>query len=699
MQKTSSKDDDNKPGWRESHPIASTAIDAAAVGAGMAGVAALIRQAIEAKRQRDKKKEREKNRISPNTIVLHVKKKAEANVAGGANDNTGCGDNAKAPDPCIAAECDEKHDTARVVPAVTTKQISASSYTTGQPRELNGRWSENLGKEAAGPLGVKAEAAQILAAIGGGTMGYVVIDKLRRKLEQNRLKRQLEAAQQEYIDLIDGKQLKKAEAFERIFLFDDPEMQQRMEKQAILGSQLVGDMLRGVASIPRRIGKGLESIDDAAENSRHLTAAALASYVMMAGGAAYVTKKIMERQFDKDDQEEPEKKTRIIMKAGSAPEDCFEIGPDHFFATIETLKDCIADSVPSNVKMAADGADYGFLDEVSKSPEGRQWLLDYYAKSQGLDRDVNSTDILKYIPSDKLDQYAGTLLRLQQNPEEHLGAVKGRMMDVMRNDPRSWFDMLSQDRNRDFLQSQAKNGVYAYFQGSGIIPWPSRVPLVGGLVRRAAEWYMNNSRYGRRMVAERMLQRMGVTDENQINSILDKYDFSGDGDMTTWKQKAQEQMQPGAAQAPAEAPAAPAPEAPAAPAPAPEPAAPAPSAPPPAPAPAVPPAAPAPAAPPAPPVTPVPPSAPVKAAASVLGIPTDYLQFTSQAKTLSNVGNNELMAKLTEIAENMPVDKKKKKKSNDVEVVVDDNLRRSLSQADRVKIEKALKNLKEKGLI
>ena len=659
--------------WRDRYPTLSVMADAAAVGGGAAAIAAILRQYLEAKRQRDKQKDREKGEISPNTIVLHVRKPGiekpaeDANVSGGANDNVGCGENEKAPDPCIAADCGETHDTAKVVPAVSTRQISAASYTTGQPRELNGRWSETLDKQ--GSDSVFDETKHILAAIGGGAAGYLIIDKIRQKLEQNRLKRQLEAAQQEYIDLIDGKSVKNAEAFEKIFLFKDAEFGTAMEKDAVLGLETAGNIVDGFLNVPkavRSVSRGVNSVIPSNENAKHTAAGMLAAYIMAAGGAAYVAKKLLESHFDKETEEEPEKKTRIIMKAGES--DSFEIEPEQFLATVQIMKDCIADSVPSNVKVAADGTDYGFLDEVVKSPEGRQWLLDYYAKSKGLERDVDKTDILKYIPDDKLDQYGGTLLRLQRDPDAHIGAIKGRMMDVMRNDPRSWFSMLSQQRNRDLLQMQSKDALNQYFSGSGFLPWLSRIPLVGGLIRRGAEYFMNNSRWGRRAVAAKMLNRMGVTDENQLNSILDNYDFSGGKDMLDWREK---QPAPAAAPAPAPTPA---------PAPAPAPAA---------------------AQAPAPATAPAPAPQETKQAASFTGIPyVDLLVAGSRVKTLSNVGNNQLMAKLDEIQSNIPSSRKKKKEEEDkLEVVMDPRLSEHLSQSDRVKINKALKRLREKGLV
>ena len=449
-----------------------------AIGAGAAATVALIRQVIEANRQKKAKEKRYAGNIDPNTVVLRVRKQAE--------------------DKCLKIEGPESRELHPV--------------STVGPRELDGRFAsafgkrENTSEKSAGFLSDSmAGAGGILAAGGGAVLGYTLVSKLAQKLEQQRLKKQIEAAQTEYINLLDGK-TKTAEAFSKIFLFDDPTIDE------------IDGELRKEAGVPTDI---YDIISNAPRTAKGVSAGMMAAWILGAGASAYVAKRLLENKFDQQEEEEPEKQTRILFKASSSE---FEIPPEHMLATIGVLRDCIADSIPEGVKTAASAPDYSVLDDIEKMDGGRQWLLDQYASQNGLQRDQASD--FKIPLSMKL-KYGKTLSDIRKNPDKHSAGINSKVMGMMQNDPEGWFKLLGSDRNNDIVRMKANEQIANMGKNGGFMGFLSKIPFLGGFIKNIMNWYMN-SVGGRRMLARSTLGQMGVTGD-RAKGILSGYDFTDKG--------------------------------------------------------------------------------------------------------------------------------------------------------------------------
>jgi hypothetical protein len=482
------------------NPVLESLAKGLAIGGGAAAVSALASQILEAKRQKKLKEEHDKKEISPNTIVLRIKKKAECKK----KKKTGCG-----------GECKKKK--VKVLPSVEEKDLNNSGF--GHTRDMNGRFSSITTKEAQEFKSIPGEATGILA-FGGGTLGgYYLINKLAKKLEKKRLEKQIEAAQQEYIDLLDGKIVKGAEAFSDLFMFGNTEFED-------LETSVATDMQKS-AGVPsdvfNLITKGPRNLIN---SSKHISSALLASYILGIGSSAYVAKKLLENHFDADNEEEPEKETRIILKTASSE---FEIQPEEMLATIGIMKDCISDSLPPGVKIAA-GTDYSVLDEISKRKGGKQWILDQYSSMNGLPT-RKSTFMFENLPL--FIKNKKTLFDIKNNPKNHSAGIKSYVMGMMQKDPESWFKLLGNKYNNGIVRMKAEEQINNFGKNGGILGFLSKIPFLGKLIKSFSKWYTQNSSWGKKMVARKTLKQMGVVGDRAKN-IISKYDFSnGSG----WSEK------------------------------------------------------------------------------------------------------------------------------------------------------------------
>jgi len=448
-------------------------------GASIAAIIALAKQYAEAKRQARKKEELEKRDIDPGTVVLRIPKSRDK----------------------LAEDT-----TVNVKPAVETKEIRPLSE--GQLRDTAGRFAtvdEPLkdGAKEKSAQSIVGGAGSILAAGGGAVLGYYLISKLADKLEQKRLKKQIAAAQTEYLDLLDGRNVKNAEAFSTLFMFNGDDNGE-LSKEAGVPT----DLINLIGGIPKRINQA--------------GSAALAAYILTAGGTAYVVKRYLEDRFGKrDKQEDPEKQTRILFKAGSSE---FDITPEQMMATVSVLRDCIRDSVPPGVKQAS-GYDYSFLDDIAKMKGGDQWILDSYAKQNGLKRE--GTGDFK-LPLSLTMKYSKTLGDIAKNPEKHKQALQGHVMGMMQRDPRRWFELLGQQRNSDLVRMKADEQINNLSNGGGILGFLTKIPLIGQLIKGIMSWYHGNTGWGRQATGRKTLEMMGVSPD-MAREVVKKYDFSSPG--------------------------------------------------------------------------------------------------------------------------------------------------------------------------
>ena len=568
--------------WSERNPIKSVALKSLAAGGSVAAISAMIADVLEAKRQRDEEKKRKNRGISEDTVVLRIRKPGTEKAA------QACEGSCK----CNPAECDGEKvvgEECRVVPKVEpTSEEREISYQgqDSQPRTKDGKYS-TLGKVAAGDYNPNLLSWQDLLRMVGngenprakytwgqtlgagmqiaavpvfGTLGYFAVDALHQKLEANRLKKQLAAAQQEYVDLLDGKKVKTAEAFGKAFLFDVP-----MSKEA----NAVGDW------IGRRARDAEDIVRGANDTGKASLSSIIAAMLLTGGTSAWLTHKVLASKFDKkDEEEEPNKVTKVMFKEFSDKSDPgfklpklmfkaaegeeFEITPEQFLCTVEVLRDCIRDSEPATEKTA--GAFGDWLGR--KTQRAKQVVSNVGQAVQEGAIKATAPLVSRMVPwDDVLRNYA-----MGDGEVNMPGWAKDTMMKYMKEDPRGWFESLGKEQNADVRQALLDRH---FKNNGGFMSTLYNMPVIGGLFKN----FLFNTQWGRRIMARHSLMNQGMTQE-QADAFMSDYDFSGN----RWARNGQQQAsspapdKPVAKAKPPAVPSKPAPAKPAAPAPAPVPA-------------------------------------------------------------------------------------------------------------------------------
>lgn len=155
-----------------------------------------------------------------------------------------------------------------------------------------------------GPNSVGTVVLNTLGLAAGGLMSYEVVSRLFDAMEERRLKRKLRAAQQAYVDAMSGVS-KRAEAVLKVL---DPVehvvVREPLEKSADIFGSLT-DMLP----------------DSVTNTVRYPTAAYILALLAGTGATAYITKKVMDREFPEEKlKEDLNKPTRIVFRtAGGKP--------------------------------------------------------------------------------------------------------------------------------------------------------------------------------------------------------------------------------------------------------------------------------------------------------------------------------------------------------------------------------------------
>lgn len=153
----------------------------------------------------------------------------------------------------------------------------------------------SISKEAAGnpgPNSVGTVVANALGLTAGGLLSYEVVSRLFDSMNERRLKRKLEAAQQAYVNALGGES-KRAEA--------------------------VNAILRPVEHV---ICKSAETKSaDAADVIRYPAAAYILALLAGTGATAYVTKKVMDREFPEEKlKSDINRPTRIVFRTAPGAE-------------------------------------------------------------------------------------------------------------------------------------------------------------------------------------------------------------------------------------------------------------------------------------------------------------------------------------------------------------------------------------------
>ena len=493
----------------------------AAIGLGTAGVVSMIRQALEAKRQRDRRDARESGGIGKDTIVLRVKRRKD-------------GEEKAAEETPSRNCCNGKETKVEVKPCVECGEIKPTA--SGQPREVNGRFTGLPVQEKKAGLfrEMAREGSGLFLGTGAAVGSFIAARKLFEKLEQNRLKAQIAAAQTEYLDLLDGKQVKGAEAFATMFMIGDDSVE-RVEKAAADAAGIEPEQFEKSAQVFTDLKY---IIDNARPTTRHLGAAGVLMYLLGVTGSAYIAKKLMDQQFAENNEEPPHKAPRIVMKMAEAE---FEVQPEQVLATIGIMRDCIADSTPEDLFMKKSAYDYGFLDELAKTEQGRKRILDTYAQEAlGLNRGIStkSNGILQWLQ----ERYWGkTIDSIRKNPRAHSDAIKSYMLNkVMKEDPKGWFELLGQDP--ELVKALADREIGNKVQGLPFLGWLARMfPGFGDFFAGIPKWWVNNTASGKRFLMDSSLSRMGVTPGERAAIMRG---FSPNANDTGWTKITVQKQQP-----------------------------------------------------------------------------------------------------------------------------------------------------------
>lgn len=522
-------------GFAEKHPILTLGAGGVLTGGAIAAISAMITDHIEAKRQRKLEEERNSDKVSPDTIVLHVRNPAQ-----------------KTAQVCEGPECPGADDKGgqipqtkpgvKVEPTVSSKDLK---YMSGpvQPRETNGRFaSSTLGKSAQFSWGGMAREGVGLALFAGGVpLGYSIVGKLHKKLEENRLKSQIEAAQQEYVSLLDGTYAdgdkeKKAECEEFASVIG-MELNDGLEKDA----QSSGDAPKSwMGKLFGLVGKGVDKINTGVfgRNLQHFGGGAIAAGLLSAAASAYITRKLLQAKFDKaneEDGDEPEKVTRILFKSGSAE---IEVSPAQALFTIAVMRDYLKDGLPEKTAQAAQAKpeyDFGWLDELSASPEGRQAMLDLYSQHMGWGKaDAKSymPAIVKAVsrdPSKDRSWYRSAMaMRDPETLKKYMPEIQRRMYANVQNDPEAWFKMIGDKRNNAIVEGGINKWIANRQQQGGFLGWLMGLPGLGGLVKKWMGSYARGTERGRRMVGRNFLRMAGVDDRMaDAMTSRERIDYSG----------------------------------------------------------------------------------------------------------------------------------------------------------------------------
>lgn len=172
--------------------VAKSLVGGTLVGAGAMSAIELVRLLVA--QQRDAAAAKDPTQTDKNTIVLTLpSKQAQATVNSTRSRLERFGAKAKITSPI-------------------SKSVGPASKS--QCRRLDG----TMGKTAA-TTGWPTQTASVLAALGGGVGGAMLIDKVYAMARERKLRAELEAAQNEYVNLLSG-QPKTAETIELLDMFD-----------------------------------------------------------------------------------------------------------------------------------------------------------------------------------------------------------------------------------------------------------------------------------------------------------------------------------------------------------------------------------------------------------------------------------------------------------------------------------------------
>lgn len=213
-----------------------------------------------------------------------------------------------------------------------------TNFKLNSTRDKNGKYI----KLADGsPTGWPTLTGGVLAALGGGTLGYAIINKIMQKHKEQQLAKMLDAAQQEYLDKLVGKTACAADAFL-------PYSTEELEKSA--------QDHQGFLQAPGFL-------------SWPIAAAALLT-LLGTGGAGYITKKMLDekvREQETANLDVPKVKKIIFRTAplGQAPDAKLASSDTEECATEDDI-DCVKAALAVKIAHLSGNPEHILTPEVMK---------------------------------------------------------------------------------------------------------------------------------------------------------------------------------------------------------------------------------------------------------------------------------------------------------------------------------------------
>lgn len=353
----------------------------------------------------DEKRQHSLDKIGPNTIVIHAPLKGKEDLSYKTDKRS---NRKKAIKRKIVSKGKSEKDVPVSDDLFSRLGLKAASARDSfikevnesddeQPRDYSGRFvsknkmSEKKAESDSTILGkaMKTQTAANLAALGGTVGSFILANKLLNRVREARLKKEIEMAQNEYIDIINGKVPQKSKKLaEALMCTEDT----TLEKSA------------GITSLA-------------------LTAAAIPTLM-----TAYITKKVLEKKL-KDNKKKPElpEVSKVIIKSSSA--DPFEVSPGVALTYIDIAYNAIknrpiektaADS--SAIPSSMDVANY-IINWAGTDDDRIQKILDVYQLSEGgdypavtkyLHDNFSDTDLFREFMGQQIDKGKDALIEAGQ---------------------------------------------------------------------------------------------------------------------------------------------------------------------------------------------------------------------------------------------------------------------------------------------
>ena len=522
------------------HPVLASLGTMGLLGAGTAGVASMIRDFNDSVEERRKAMERKNPKPNKNTIVLRIPR-------------------SKLPPPDMieekAAEIEDTQTKVKSEESDSQHLISIDMTDGATKRDKEGKFVPKfLGKKASTPpkTGAITRYYEIMSGLGGAFGGYMLMDHIFRKAQQNRLKKERDIAKKQYLDMLDGSEVKGAEAVNDLFQLKP----KPIEKKAFPNP-----------------------ITAATELAKDVGAGTFSAWTLGALASAYLTKKVMDKHFKDMHPEEPprrvnrvlfslpeeyqedeEKRDEPVVKPAEfdgAPQMRFvmkvaddrkvEVRPEVALALIQMMKEAMEAEAFEKDAFSLKGSVEGavrknvvpnfraFTDWAASQPGGIQWALDQWAKSSGLSRpnlarlpnNISSTKLLSATPAG-----ASAGLHFEQDSSKYFPNMKNGFMENFRNNPEGWLAVMGDKKNADFMNFLSMKGLKDAFSTGGKFERFGKVPILGDLMQTITGYFIRNTGWGKRFGLNSYLTgNLGMT-ADQANAITGKFNYNADG--TGW---------------------------------------------------------------------------------------------------------------------------------------------------------------------